>query len=41
MNLPDAFEKVIDRLLASTPVWRALGAALAGRGPLWRLKRAG
>jgi mono/diheme cytochrome c family protein len=34
---PDAYEKLIDRLLAS--LWRALGPALAGCGSLCRYRR--
>ena len=33
---PDAYEKLVDRLLASPRLRRALGAALARRGPLRR-----
>ena len=36
---PGAYAILVDRLLASQPVWRALGQALAGRGPLCRLER--
>ena len=38
---PDAYEKVVDRLLASPAVRRALGPALDGRLALQRLGRLG
>ena len=38
---PDAFARVVDRLLASPALRRAVGPALARRGPLRRLQRAG
>ena len=36
---PDAYEKLVDRLLASPALRRAVGAALARRGPLRRDQR--
>ena len=36
---PDAYEQLVDRLAGFAPLWRALGAALAGRGPFWRKQR--
>ena len=36
---PDAYERLVDRLLCQPPSRRALGAALAGRGPLRRHPR--
>ena len=37
---PDAYERLVDRLLASPPLRRALGAALARPGPLRRVATA-
>ena len=36
-----AWESLVDRLLASPALWRAVGPALAGCGPLWRIDRQG
>ena len=36
---PQAYERLVDRLLASPALWRALGTALAGRGGLCRHDR--
>ena len=35
----DAYERLVDRLLASPQLWRALGAALVGRSALFRYQR--
>ena len=36
---PDAYAKVVDRLLAFSPLWRTLGPALDGCGSLYRRRR--
>ncbi len=38
---PDAYAKIVDKLLAFPTIWRAMGTLLARLGALWRIHRSG